>query len=163
MKKLLLFLLVALLCWGCSNRFYDPSLYREFVYVYPDLELTASEILDGYRYGFVRAVEVYPKTWDAVTGDTLLIFIQHQNEKGTVPIHSRIGEADVVIMCYPEDFPQYPHAIKNGRGIVFVVDYPGGARFFVYAENRVDDMWEPIRSKSKYILENLDWIYGKPP
>jgi len=148
MIRLVILFLLMVMAWGCKSvdiqevdaakKRYNPEVYREFVYVYPDIEPTASEIWKTNKFGYMHVVEMYPNTWYPVTGDTLLVYAQHQTEENTNFIYPLAITADLVVMCFPENNSHLKHIIPNSKGVIFTGEYTGGSRFLVFAENSLD-------------------------
>jgi len=168
--KFLILLILIVVAWGCktveqsevdaAKKYYDPEVYREFVYVYPDIESTASEVFDNdsLNYGYMHVVEMYPNTWYPVTGDTFLVYVQHQTENNTRFIYPLARDADIVVMCFPENSTNLKHVILNSTGIIFVAEYIGGSRFVAFAENSLDKLpsrLSPTQEHAIRILINL--------
>lgn len=165
-KFLILIVLIAV-AWGCktvkqsevdaAKKYYDPEVYREFVYVYPDIEPTASAVFhnDSLNYGYIHVIEMYPNTWYPVTSDTLLVYLQHQTENNTNFIYPLAKDADIVIMCFPENSNYLKHVILNSSGIIFIGEYIGGGRFIVFAENSLDKLPFRLNASRKSAIHIL--------
>jgi len=80
----------------------------------------------GLKPSRFKAVEVYPFTGMMVTGDTLLIAIQHFDRYTLGPILDESRSADLFIACHPERMTitdRKNHIYPDAKGLIAVVEF----------------------------------------
>lgn len=85
--------------------------------------------------GFHRVIET-DRRGVAVTGDTLFAYVAHFAPGQ--PINGGMLAADLLIMCYPDELPQFlreRHALPEATGLIFVSEYYDVPLFVVFPDN----------------------------
>lgn len=128
MKKLACIL--ALILSGCATFFpHDPPQERWFKYVDYDRGRIS------YRLGIHRVLET-DHQGNAVTGDTLLAYVDHYGPG--MPVQGQMVVSDLLIVCFPELLPSFlidKHVLPKSYGTIYVAEWFDTPLFVVFGED----------------------------
>lgn len=108
-------------CAGSSSR--HPLHFERHFVVFQRAAIIGPE---GLHPVVFKAVEVYPFTGIAISGDTLLVSVQHFRTYADSRILEQSRSADLFIACHPERMTvtdRRNHIFPDAKGLIGVIEF----------------------------------------